>query len=461
MKSSLFKSLALGVAGSLAFGTAALAVDVKGSGATFPQSFLAAATVAFKATPQGAAHNVNYANPGGGSGAGQTAFKNSTATGGQVDFAGTDSAVTSANTPSFDWVYVPYVAGPIAVGYRLDELGGATLGLTPSTVAGIYDGSITKWNHPSIVNDLKSSPAWSNSKKKSDLKGATALIANNVPGSANVTVTALPNVFKSVKGKTVELIDVKTKKSIKKATFSKAEVTLTFGSKENVKYSVRLNGKELAVFEMIKITMPDKDIIVAYRSDGSGTTNNFCSFLRNTADTNWVANNSFTSCIPGGSSKISALGARFQGQSGSANVMNYVANTNGSIGYAEVSFMNDATRAAKGVKSANIRNAAGRYVGPTSANASSFLGGSTWDLDKGFATFNFKQTSNTTAYPIVAVTYLLAKTAKAESNAVVQAFAKWVLEDFGPNNAEGLGYAPLSGKAKDIGLAQVAKINSK
>jgi len=140
-------------------------------------------------------------------------------------------------------------------------------------------------------------------------------------------------------------------------------------------------------------------------------------------------------------------------------VMNYVAKTNGSIGYAEVSFMN--ARAAEGVKSANIRNAAGRYVGPTSANASSFLGGSRWDLDKGFATFDFKQTSNATAYPIVAVTYLLAKTAKAESNAVVQAFVKWVLEDFGPNNAEGLGYAPLSGKAKDIGLAQVAKINSK
>jgi len=39
----------------------------------------------------------------------------------------------------------------------------------------------------------------------------------------------------------------------------------------------------------------------------------------------------------------------------------------GSIGYTEVSFVTDATRAAKGMKAANVRNAAGKYVAPTSA----------------------------------------------------------------------------------------------
>ena len=58
------------------------------------------------------------------------------------------------------------------------------------------------------------------------------------------------------------------------------------------------------------------------------------------------------------------------------------------------------------------------------------------------------------------MTYFLAKKAKSENNAVVQQFAKWILEDFGPKNAEALGYVPLQGTALQIGLAQVAKINA-
>jgi len=71
-----------------------------------------------------------------------------------------------------------------------------------------------------------------------------------------------------------------------------------------------------------------------------------------------------------------------------------------------------------------------------------------------------KQATNTTAYPIIAVTYFLAKTARSENNAVVQAFAKWIIEDFGPKNAEALGYVPLTGRPAEIALAQIAKINS-
>jgi ABC-type phosphate transport system substrate-binding protein len=453
MKKKLFSLASIAIAGSLAVSSAAMAATVNGSGATFPQSFLAAATTAFKvAVPQ---HTVNYANPGGGSSSGQTAFRNNT-----VDFAGTDSALSSSSTPTFGWVYVPYVAGAIGIGYRLDELGGTTLSLSPAVINGIFGGTITKWNDPSIVNDLKSNPLWTNKKKRTDLKGATALVANASPGSITVTVSALPSLFRSAKGKTVEVVDVKTKKSLKKATFNKAETALTLGAKVGVDYSVRLAGTEIAVFAQTTVNMPDKDITVVYRSDGSGTTNNFCTFIRSAANSDWVANNAFSSCIPGGSSRLASFGGRFQGQSGSANVANYVADTNGSIGYAETSFFTDGTRAAKGAKMATVRNAAGRYVAATSAAYNSFLGGAAWDTATGFATFDFKQSTNTSAYPIGAVTYFLAKKAKSENNAVVQQFAKWILEDFGPKNAEALGYVPLQGTALQIGLAQVAKINA-
>jgi phosphate transport system substrate-binding protein len=447
MKRKISTMLALAVVGSLAFTSAALAESINGSGATFPQNFMANATTAFNAAT---GHTATYANPGGGSSKGKADFKANL-----TDFGGSDSAVTTAQAASFDWVYVPYVGGALAVAYRLDELGGATLSLSPATINGIFGGTITKWNDPSIVNDLKSNPVWVNSKKKNELKGSSALIANAAPGSATVTVSAVPSLFKSVKGKQVEIVDSKAKKLLKKTTMTKAEVSVTFGAKEGINYSVRLNGKEIAVFTETKVSMPDKDITVVYRSDGSGTTNNFCNYMRNAANSDWVVNDAFTSCVPGG---VARFGARFQGQSGSANVSNYVADNSGSIGYTEVSFVTDATRAAKGMKAANIRNAAGKYVAPTAGNASAMLAGSSVD-SKGFVTLDYKQATNVTGYPITAVTYVLGKTAKSAKNDTVKQFMEWVLKTYAPANAEALGYAPLSGALLTTALSQAAKIS--
>jgi ABC-type phosphate transport system substrate-binding protein len=141
-------------------------------------------------------------------------------------------------------------------------------------------------------------------------------------------------------------------------------------------------------------------------------------------------------------------------------VSNYIADNNGTIGYTEVSFVSDPTRAAKGMQSALIKNAAGIYVAPTAANASSMIANSTVDA-KGFVTFDFKQTTNKTAYPVVAITYGLGKTAKSAKNAVVSDFFKWILNEYAPANAEALGYAPLTGAIKTAGLAKAAEVNSK
>lgn len=453
MKKKLFGSVSLAVAGVLALGSVALASQsISGSGATFPQQFQASATAAFNAAT---GNNASYANPGGGSSKGVNDFA-----AGLTDFGGSDAAAASTVRFNFDFVYVPYVAGPIAIGYRLDELGGATLALSPETLNGIFGGVITKWNDPSIVNDMKSAPTWANSKKKSDLKGATALIANGAPGSAIVTVSAIPTVLRSVRGRSVEVVDDKTKKVLRKTTMSKGEVSLTVPARVGVDYSVRLNGKELAKFREVDVTMPDKTITVVYRSEGSGTTNNFCTYLRSEANPGWAVNNSFTSCIPGGSSFINGLGARFQGQNGSAAVANAIADSSGSIGYAEVSFVTDATRAAKGMKAANIKNPAGRYVAPTASATSSFLNAATV-ADNGLVTIVYKQATNTSGYPIPAVTYMLAKTAKSAKNDVVKQYAEWILNTYAPANAEALGYAPLTGALRTSALAQAAKVSSK
>jgi phosphate transport system substrate-binding protein len=92
---------ALVVVGSMSVATMASAESISGSGATFPQTFQAAATVEYsKAT----GHTATYANPAGGSSKGKTDFFANL-----TDFGGSDSAVSSTQSGStaFSWVYVP------------------------------------------------------------------------------------------------------------------------------------------------------------------------------------------------------------------------------------------------------------------------------------------------------------------------------------------------------------------
>ena len=445
-------AIGVSVVASLATSSVALAESASGSGATFPQNFLANATVNYNAKT---GHNVTYSAVG--STRGKSDFKANL-----TDFGGTDSSVTSAQAASFDWVYVPYVGGAISIAYRLDEIKGATLSLSATTVNGIFAGLITKWNDSNIAADMRANPAWSNSLKKSGLKGAQAQWQPVGPYAAQVTVSLIPSTLKSVKGKKVEVVDATAKKTIGTATVgSKGELAVNVkGLNDKSTYEVKVNGKTIAKYNRVNVTLPDKDITVVYRSDGSGTTNNFTNFLKNYANEAWTTNDAFTSAIPGGSAKVASFGSRFQGQSGSSNLSNYVADNNGTIGFTESSFVTDSSRAAKGMQSALIKNAAGIYVAPTAAAAASMIGASAID-EKGFVTFDYKQGSNKTAYPIVAVTYLLGKTAKSAKSAVVADFAKWMIDDYGPASADALGYAPLAGAIKTAALAQAAKINSK
>lgn len=81
---------------------------------------------------------------------------------GQVDFAGSDSALKSDNVDGVvetdaakqrcggnDAWNIPMVAGPIAVSYNLDGVDSLTL--TPQVTAQIFTGKITKWNDPAIT----------------------------------------------------------------------------------------------------------------------------------------------------------------------------------------------------------------------------------------------------------------------------------------------------------------------
>ncbi len=90
---------------------------------------------------------VNY-NPSG-SGAGVKQFNAN-----QIDFGGSDSPIKDADAAAAktrcgsDAWNIPLVVGPIAVAYKLS--GVDKLALTPSVIAKIFSGGITKWNDPAI-----------------------------------------------------------------------------------------------------------------------------------------------------------------------------------------------------------------------------------------------------------------------------------------------------------------------
>jgi phosphate transport system substrate-binding protein len=140
--------------------------------------------------------NVNY-NPSG-SGAGVQAF-----TGGQVAFAGSDSALkpeehgpADARCKTGKAIDLPMVGGPIAIMYNLKGVDG--LQLSPTTIASIFAGKIKTWNDPAIKKDNPSASLPSTAIKplhRSDDSGTTDNLTKFLTATA-------PDVWKFPGGKT-------------------------------------------------------------------------------------------------------------------------------------------------------------------------------------------------------------------------------------------------------------------
>jgi phosphate transport system substrate-binding protein len=122
---------------------AALTGTLNGAGSTFQQTYQAAAISQFKSVESGM--TVNYDPVG--SGTGRTDLASGT-----VNFAGSDSPIPSTDLPDFKGktvLYFPVVIGPITLSYNLT--GVSSLKLSPTVIANIFQGNITKWDDPAIA----------------------------------------------------------------------------------------------------------------------------------------------------------------------------------------------------------------------------------------------------------------------------------------------------------------------
>ncbi len=300
-------------------------------------------------TAQCSGAKVNY-NPTG-SGAGVSNF-----TAGQVNFAGSDSALSptagepaaAAKTCGSTALDLPMVVGPIAIAFKLN--GVQDLTLTPSVIAQIFSGKITTWNDQAIA-------------------------------SIN-------------------------------------------------------NG----------VSLPSTAIKVVYRSDSSGTTQNFETYLSKAAPTDFTAK-------PAKDNAATVF--KGSGQAKSQGVAQAISSTEGSIGYVEYSFAVSGSLATAKIDNGGGAVEISKDTASAAAGAATVTGtGDDLSLNLDYAT------KVSGAYPLILVTYEIActKYKDAATGSAVKSFLQYTAGP-GQDSLAQLGYAPLPSELLTKVQASVAKIS--
>jgi phosphate transport system substrate-binding protein len=279
---------------------------------------------------------------------------------GQVDFAGSDSALKDAaaagsttieqaaadktcGSPAWN---LPMVTGPIAVAFNLK--GVDKLVLTPAVTAKIFSGAITKWNDPAIAA---------------------------------------------------------------------------------INSGVKLPAEAIKVF---------------FRSDESGTTENFTKYLHAAAAADWPADPA---------KKWSGKG---EGKEKSAGVANAVKSTEGGITYAEWSYAKDNKLGIAAIDNgAGAVELTGEAVGKAVGVATQSGDGNNIKLKLDYAT------KEAGAYPILLVTYeIVCSKAKDPAKAkLVKAFLKSFAAPGEQTKLQDIGYAPLPASVQTKVAAAIDALN--
>ncbi len=324
-------------ASSIALAMPAQAAEtISGGGASFPSVFLQQCAADFN----GSQNNFTITYTSTGSGTGKGNFSKGTFVFGQTD------SKYSSGEPTFDWEYIPNVGGAVTVPINLKNKAtgrslGSSIQLKQKTLAKIFGGQITKWNHPEILKD-------------------NARIAKGIPAT---------------------------------------------------------------------------NITISYRSDNSGTSNNFLQYLNAWAPTIFSkVQDDMSTAFPGGKPPTNSVAGK-----GNQGVMANILAKEGTIGYVDLGD-------AKGYPSARIQNALGEFVAPSSSSAAKALANQTNFNSQGLIQLDYNVKAKG-AYPIAIFTYGLARTDGRGPNGLgVRQFMDYVIQKCGPARAASLGYVPVGGK---------------
>ena len=184
------------------------------------------------------------------------------------------------------------------------------------------------------------------------------------------------------------------------------------------------------------VKLPDQDIIVVHRSDGSGTTYIFTDYL-NKFSREWKDKVGYATSVnwPVG------LGGK-----GNEGVTQQVKQTEGAIGYVELIYA-----MSNGLGYGEIKNPAGKFVVPTLESVTAAAAAAKLAKDTDFRV-SITNAPGGEAYPIASFTWLLVpKDGKDPAKAkILKDFLGWMITPDAQRMAADLNYAPLP--------AEVAKL---
>ncbi len=303
-------------------------VLINAAGATFPYPIYSKWFDVYHSKNEGV--QINYASVGSGAGIAQL-------TNGTVDFGASDGPMNDDQMKDFQSkrgtpvLHFPTVLGAAVPTYNVPNVSG-DLNFTQKAIAGIYLGTITKWNDPEIAGANKG------------------------------------------------------------------------------------------------VNLPNTDVVVVHRSDGSGTTYIWTDFLSK-ASSEWANKVG---------KKTSVNWPVGLGGKGNEGVSGLVKQTPGAIGYVELIYAVQ-THMSYG----KVQNADGKFVKADLASVSAAAAGAAKSMPDDFRV-SITNAPGAGAYPISSFTWLLipAKIPDASKRDAIKGFLKWMLTD-GQDYNEGLSYARL------------------
>ena len=201
------------------------------------------------------------------------------------------------------------------------------------------------------------------------------------------------------------------------------------------------------------VTLPDTDVSVVHRSDGSGTTSIFTTYLT-AVSPDWV-----TTVGAGDPSKSAGKTVEWPtglGASGNEGVTQGINQTDGGVGYIELAYA-----LANNIPIADIQNKSGSFITPTldSVKAAADLPSYPADLR-----FNLVNTDAAQGYPIAGTTWLisykdLSKVLKSQDRAkALVDFMWWAIHE-GQDNSAPLFYGSIPAALLAQDEAAVKSIN--
>jgi phosphate transport system substrate-binding protein len=183
------------------------------------------------------------------------------------------------------------------------------------------------------------------------------------------------------------------------------------------------------------LNLPSTAITVVHRSDSSGTTDGFTTYLSDVSST-------WKSTIGAGKDVKWPVGT---GAAKNSGVAAAIKQTTGAVGYVEQAYALE-----NGFTYASVKNSAGTYILPTISNTSAAADGVKVPADLGISTIN---SPNPQAYPIVSQTFLVVYKDPCKdggaSSSVASGLKKFLTYAFGAgqktlgSGSSQLPYAPL------------------